>query len=47
MRVVARYGPVMTLAILGVGGWQAAQAEEPTRYFEIYGFAMVDWIQDS
>jgi hypothetical protein len=37
----------MTLAILGVGGWQAAQAEEPTRNFEIYGFAMVDWIQDT
>jgi hypothetical protein len=32
---------------VGVGGWQAAQAEEPTRSFEIYGFAQTDWIQDT
>jgi hypothetical protein len=33
--------------ILSAGAWQGAWAEEATRNFEIYGFAMADWIQDT
>jgi hypothetical protein len=38
---------VVTAAVLGAGAWHPARAEEGTRNFEIYGFAMLDWIQDS
>jgi hypothetical protein len=34
-------------AVLGAGAWHMARAEEPTRSFEIYGFAQLDWIQDT
>jgi len=43
------FGPSALLAVTGIVGasaWQAAWAEE-TRNFEIYGFAMADWIQDT
>jgi hypothetical protein len=35
------------LAALGASAQLPAHAEEPARSFEIYGFAMADWIQDS
>ena len=45
------FGPsallALSAAILGEGACHAAWAEEATRSFEIYGFAMADWIQDS
>jgi hypothetical protein len=37
----------MMVAVLAASTWQAARAEESTRSFEIYGFAQVDWIQDT
>jgi len=43
------FGPSALLAMtgmLGASAWQVAWAEE-TRNFEIYGFAMADWIQDT
>jgi DcaP outer membrane protein len=46
MRVVGPSALVM-IAVLGAGTWHAARAEEPTRSFEIYGFAQVDLIQDT
>jgi DcaP outer membrane protein len=46
MRVVGPSALVM-MAVLGAGTWQAARAQEATRSFEIYGFAMADWIQDT
>ena len=45
MRVVAPSALVMTVAVLATGAAPAARAEE--RNFEIYGFAMADWIQDT
>ena len=35
------------LAALGTSALLPAEAEEASRSFEIYGFAMLDWIQDS
>jgi hypothetical protein len=35
------------ITVLAAGAWHPACAEEPTRNFEIYGFAMADWIQDT
>jgi hypothetical protein len=35
------------LAVLGASAWHTARADDSTRNFEIYGFAMADWIQDS
>jgi len=43
------FGPSALLAMtgmLGASAWQVAWAED-TRNFEIYGFAMADWIQDT
>jgi hypothetical protein len=37
----------MMATVLGAGAWHGARAEEATRNFEIYGFAMADWIQDT
>jgi hypothetical protein len=45
MRVVASSALALTVAVLATGGSPAARAEE--RNFEIYGFAMADWIQDT
>jgi len=45
MRVVAPYALVMTVAVLATGASLGARAQE--RSFEIYGFAQVDWIQDT
>ena len=46
MRVVGPSALIM-MAVLGAGTWHAARAQEATRSFEIYGFAMADWIQDT
>ena len=46
MKVVGPSALVM-IAVLGAGTWHAARAAEPSSSFEIYGFAMVDWIQDT
>ena len=45
MRVVAPSALALTVAVLATGGSPAARADE--RNFEIYGFAMADWIQDT
>src|SRR5215472_3603451 len=45
MTVVAPSALALTVAVLATGGSPAARAEE--RNFEIYGFAMADWIQDT
>src|SRR5215831_14536303 len=47
MRIVAPCALVTTAAVLTLGASHAARAEESTRNFEIYGFAMADWIQDT
>jgi hypothetical protein len=47
MRMVARSALVTVVAALAAGSWHTARAEEGTRNFEIYGFAMADWIQDT
>jgi hypothetical protein len=47
MRIVASSALATVVTILAAGAWHAARAEEPTRNFEIYGFAMADWIQDT
>ena len=45
MRLVAPSALALTVAVLATGASHAARAEE--RNFEIYGFAMADWIQDT
>jgi len=45
MRIVAPSKPLIAAAVLAVSASQAARAQE--RSFEIYGFAQVDWIQDT
>ena len=45
MRVVAPSARIVMVGVLAAGAWHAARAEE--RSFEIYGFAQVDWIQDT
>jgi outer membrane DcaP-like protein len=47
MKVLGPSALVLMAGVLGAGAWQAARADEPTRNFEIYGFAMLDWIQDT
>ena len=47
MRVVAPSALVMMVTVLAAGASHGARAEEATRNFEIYGFAMADWIQDT
>src|SRR6516165_6874129 len=47
MRFVATSALIMLVAVLAAGGSPTARAEEPSRSFEIYGFAQVDWIQDT
>jgi len=46
MKVFGPSALVMMAAVLAVGASPATRAEE-TRSFEIYGFAQLDWIQDS
>jgi hypothetical protein len=46
MKVVGPSALVL-ITVLGAGAWHTARAEETTRNFEIYGFAMADWIQDT
>ena len=46
MKVVGPSALVMII-VLGAGAWHAARAAETTRNFEIYGFAQVDYIQDT
>jgi hypothetical protein len=38
---------LLMMAVLGAGTWHAARAQDATRSFEIYGFAQLDYIQDS
>ena len=45
MRVVAPSALITMVAVLAAGASQGVRAEE--RSFEIYGFAQVDWIQDT
>ena len=45
MRIVAPSALVTMVAVLGATASPATRAEE--RSFEIYGFAQVDWIQDT
>src|SRR6516164_285407 len=47
MRVVAPSALALTVAVLATGASHAVRAEDSTRNFEIYGFAMADWIQDT
>ena len=47
LKVFGRSAIVMLAAILATGACHGALADEGTRGFEIYGFAMADWIQDS
>ena len=47
MRVVAPTALVMMVGVLAAGASHVARAEDTTRSFEIYGFAQVDWIQDT
>ncbi len=47
MKVVGPSALVMMAAVLGAGSWHGAHAQESTRSFEIYGFAQLDWIQDT
>jgi hypothetical protein len=47
MRIVAPSALVTSVAVLIATASHAARAEEATRNFEIYGFAMADWIQDT
>ena len=47
MKVFGRSAPLAMTCILAASAWQAAWSEETTRNFEIYGFAMADWIQDT
>src|SRR5262249_48632621 len=47
MRIVARSAMGTMIGVLAAGTWHGARAEEGTRNFEIYGFAMADWIQDT
>src|SRR4029077_17722681 len=46
MKVIGPSALVM-IAVLGAGTWHPARAAEPSSSFEIYGFAMLDWIQDT
>jgi hypothetical protein len=47
MKVVGQSPRLMFAALIAAGAWHGAHAEEATRNFEIYGFAMADWIQDT
>ncbi len=47
MKVVGPSALVMLAAVLGAGPWRVTHAQESTRSFEIYGFAQLDWIQDT
>jgi DcaP outer membrane protein len=47
MRVLGSSALMVMAAVLGAGAWHLARAEEPTPSFEIYGFAQLDWIQDT
>jgi DcaP outer membrane protein len=47
MKVVGHSARLMVAALLAAGAWHGARAEDATRNFEIYGFAMADWIQDT
>jgi hypothetical protein len=38
---------LLMVAVLGAGTWHAARAQDSTRSFEIYGFAQLDYIQDT
>jgi DcaP outer membrane protein len=46
MKVVGPSALVL-ITVLGASAWHAARADDTTRNFEIYGFAMADWIQDT
>lgn len=47
MRIVAPSAPLMVAAVFALGTSPVVRAEQATRNFEIYGFAMADWIQDT
>src|SRR5215471_15937123 len=47
MKVFGPSALVMVAAVLAAGASPVTRAEEGTRSFEIYGFAQLDWIQDS
>ena len=47
MKVVGQSARLMIAALLAAGAWHGARAEDATRNFEIYGFAQVDYIQDT
>jgi hypothetical protein len=47
MKVVGQSARLLIAALLAAGAWHGARAEDATRNFEIYGFAMADWIQDT
>jgi len=48
MRVLGPSASLVTMAAVFVAGaWHSARAQEATRSFEIYGFAQLDWIQDT
>jgi DcaP outer membrane protein len=47
MKVVRPSALAIMAAALAAGAWPVAHAEEGTKSFEIYGFAQLDWIQDS
>src|SRR5215813_7197175 len=43
------FGPsaLVMITVLGAATWHGARAAEASRNFEIYGFAQVDYIQDT
>jgi hypothetical protein len=47
MKVFGPSALVIVAAVLAAGASPVTRAEEGTRSFEIYGFAQLDWIQDS
>ena len=47
MRIVAPSAPLAVAAVFALGASHVVRADQPTRNFEIYGFAMADWIQDT
>jgi len=47
MRIVAPSAPLVVAAVFALGTTHVVRADQATRNFEIYGFAMADWIQDT